>query len=361
MKFLISLAIFITALPVMAADNDLNAHIVLFHADDAKPPAGHAERLASLGEYVEAFLAKEMRRWKRPIERQKIFARDAKGRIRVTVTAGKLASNGRNALPEIRTKALREAGRRLGIPQGKAAIWWIFYDHPDVKGFQGGARGTGGVAINAYPIGEGAFDSQASMAAPELAAAKVKGAIHEFGHALGLPHIGPRPGRELGNSLMGPVNRAYWGRTNPDEQRVYLSEVAAAMLWKHPVFRNAKPQELSPVQIETENLKVQEVDEQVVLTGIVHAENKAHSAVVLDSERGRFGDYWARSYVGKIEPQSGEFRVVIKEPFTRGRLHLSFSLVNGLTTDGEQPFQRGTELRFSYQGRPGSRKIETLR
>lgn len=341
-----------------AADNDLHAHIVLFHADDSKPPADHAERLASLGEYVEAFLAKEMRRWKKPVERTKIFARNAEGKIRVTVTSGKLASNGRNALPEIRTKALREAGKQLRVPQGKPAVWWIFYDHPDVKGFQGGARGFGGMAINAYPVGEGSFDPNAPMASPKLADAKVKGAIHEFGHALGLPHIGPRPGRKLGNSLMGPVNRAYWGKTGSEEQRVYLSEVSAAMLWKHPIFRVSKIQAPQLAKIETENLKAREVDGQVVVEGIVSAENKAHTAVVLDSERGRFGDYWARPYVGSIDPQNGEFRVVIEEPFERGMLHLSFSLVNGTTTDGTKPFQRGSDLRFEYQGKPGSRSVK---
>jgi|GEM_PF-1245359 hypothetical protein len=30
-------------------------------------------------------------------------------------------------------------------------IWWIFHDYEGVKGFQDGARGTGGIAINAYP------------------------------------------------------------------------------------------------------------------------------------------------------------------------------------------------------------------
>jgi hypothetical protein len=30
-------------------------------------------------------------------------------------------------------------------------IWWIFHDYEGVRGFQDGARGTGGIAINAYP------------------------------------------------------------------------------------------------------------------------------------------------------------------------------------------------------------------
>jgi len=357
MKTVFAILLALAAIPATAADNDLSAHIVLFHAVDQKPPVEHAARLASLGEYTEAFLAKEMRRWKKSIERTKIFARDAKGKIRVTVVSGKLASTGRDALPQINIRAMREAGKQLRIPSGRPVVWWVFYDYPDVKGFRGGARGMGGMAINAYPAGEGALDLTQDLASPEFATAAIKGMVHEFGHALGLPHIGPRPGRKLGNSLMGPVNRAYWGKTGSDEQRVYLSEVSAAMLWKHPIFQVSKSEEPEPVKIETENLKAHEVDGQIVIEGIVSAENKAHTAVVLDSERGRFGDYWARPYVGKIDPQSGEFRVVIEEPYNRGMLHLSFSLVNGSTTDGTKPFQRGSDLRFSYQGKSGSRKI----
>ena len=361
MKTLLVFLLALSAVAASAADNDLFAHIVLFHADDRKPPEDHATRLASLGEYVEGFLEREMRRWKMPIERTNIFARDPKGKIRVTVVAGELASTGRNALPEIRTRALREAGKQLGMPQGKTAVWWIFYDHPDVKGFQGGARGAGGIAINAFPVGEGTFDSAAAMASPKLADAKVKGAIHEFGHALGLPHIGPRPGRQLGNSLMGPVNRAYWGKTGSDETRVYLSSVSAAMLWRHPIFQTAKIGEPTSLKIEPKDLRALEEDGQIIVRGRLVTDRKAHSAVLLDSERGRFGDYWARPYVGTVDPETGAFRIVVAEPFERGMLHLSFSFENGLTTaDGTMPFQRGTDLKFTYAGEPDSRKISPV-
>ena len=72
----------------------------------------------------------------------------------------------------------------------------------------------------------------------------IKGTIHEFGHALGLPHIGPRPGVKLGNTLMGPTNRVFCSRTGPDDPRVYLSEASAAALWKHPVSRKESTREV---------------------------------------------------------------------------------------------------------------------
>jgi hypothetical protein len=205
------------------------------------------------------------------------------------------------------------------------------------------------MAINAYPPGDGIFDSTPDLAAPEFAAANVKGTVHEFGHALGLPHIGPRPGLKLGNSLMGPVNRAFWGKSGTDDTRVYLSEVSAAMLWRHPLFQpdaTATPEQ--PDDLEVKGL--------IVISGQLVSGQSAHSAVLLDSERGRFGDYWARPYSSSIDQQAGRFSITIAEPFRSGTAYLSFSFKNGLTSDGDKSFQRGSKLEVTYQGEPGSGK-----
>jgi hypothetical protein len=63
-----------------------------------------------------------------------------------------LKHDGRAALPEIRKKAVEGASKLLELDAGGApVIWWIFHDYEGVKGFQDGARGTGGIAINVYP------------------------------------------------------------------------------------------------------------------------------------------------------------------------------------------------------------------
>ncbi|MCH1407737.1 MAG: hypothetical protein L7V87_01785 [Verrucomicrobiales bacterium] len=109
-------------------------------------------------------------------------------------------------------------------------IWWIFYGYERVKGFQDGARGTGGININAYPKGDELIPTDAELATGKLNDMAIKGTIHEFGHALELPHIGPRPEVDLGNSLMGPVNRAYWSRSGFVHVRVYLTQASAFAL-----------------------------------------------------------------------------------------------------------------------------------
>ena len=323
------------------SDNGRFARIVLFTAADAEPPENYQARLASLALRSEAFFADGFDHWQRPIERQKIFARDAEGKIQVTLVTGELLQpKGRAALPELRKKAVEGATKQLGLkPNGAPVIWWIFYDYPEVKGFQGGARGSGGIAINAYPKGKDLIDVDTDLAEGVLNEMAIKGTIHEFGHALGLPHIGPRPALDLGNSLMGPINKAFWQKAQSDDTRVYLNEASAAALCKHPIFRKeALLNPKMPKDIEVENLEVSESPDrkQVIVRGTLKTGtggdakvSAAHSLIVLDSERGQYGDYWCRSYVAPIDPASGKFEVSVSEPYAKGTLFLSFGFDNG--------------------------------
>lgn len=348
--------------PSRAADNELKARVVLFIPEDAKPPEHYQQRIASLAVRTEAFFAHWMKHWKRPIERKRIFARTEGGEIEVTLVRGRLTSKGRNALPAIRKMATDSATQKLGLKRSLPIVWWILYDYPEIRGFQGGAQGPGGIAINAYPKGTELITKDAELAAPKLAEMSVKGTIHEFGHALGLPHIGPRPDVKLGNSLMGPVNRAYWsniGTTN--EPRVYLTEASAAMLWKHPIFQSTITQRYrSPKNVEVKQIKATESDDgsKLIVEGQFSASIPAHTAVILDSERGRFGDYWARSYVSVLDAKTGQFRIVVTRPFSQGTLYLSFCFENGVNmSDNKSPFQRGSSIQISYKGEKGSRRI----
>jgi hypothetical protein len=347
-----------------AADNDLYARVVLFMPESAEPAAKYEERLASLAVRAEAFFAHWMRHWKRPVGREQIFARDENGAIDVCLARGAVDSRGRDALAAARRQAIEGAVRQLGLGSGQQpVVWWIFYDYPGIKGFQGGAQGMGGAAINAYPKGTGLIPADAELAAPDMADMAIKGTIHEFGHALGLPHIGPRPGLGLGNSLMGPINRAYWGRTGTQDPRVHLTEAAAALLCRHPIFqRETTGRPKVPQTVEVRDLRIAESDDgaAIVVEGTFSGSIPAHTAVLLDSERGRFGDYWKRSYSGTIDAATGVFRAVVAEPFGRGSLFLAFCFENGFNTgDGRMPFLRGSSIRVSYSGEKGSRRLDS--
>ncbi len=363
MKLKIALSILALSVSPLgfAKDNDRFARIILFIPSDAEAPKNFEARLASLAVRSEALLSENFERWKHPVERSEIFARNDNGTMKVTLVKSDLLNpKGRGALPEVREKAISGAKKQLALkPGGPPVIWWIFYDYPEVKGFQGGARGSGGIAINAYPKGDDLIRVKTELAGGDLAEMAIKGTIHEFGHALGLPHIGPRPGLKLGNSLMGPINRAFWRKSGTTDVRVYINEASIVALWKHPVFRKeASPNPRMPARFSVGNLDITESrnGKTTVIKGELSAGNSAHSVIVLDSERGTFGDYWARSYASAVDPDTGGFEVSITEPFETGTLFLGFAFENGMnTSDGKRPFQQGSSVEISYVTKGGRR------
>ena len=81
--------------------------------------------------------------------------------------------------------------------------------------------------------------------------------------------------------------------------------------------------------------------------------------MILDSERNRFGDYWARPYSGSIDADTGEFEITVNRPFRKGTLYLSFCFENGANTaDGQKTLQRGSAIEISYTGEKGSRQFD---
>ena len=335
--------------------NGFHANIVLFVQEGQDVPKGYEARLQSLGLRAEAFFAKWMKHWGSPVERPQIFARGEGDKIKVTLVGGKVFNpgGGRAALPGIRQKAIESAGKQLSHNPRKPATWWIFYHAEGVKGFQGAGGPNGGVAINAYPDGKGIIPLDAELSSPELDAHAIKGTVHEFGHALGLPHIGPRPANKLGNSLMGPINRAYWRRVPGKDARVHLNEASAAMLKSHPIFRKAppagRPEISSEVAVSDLKATVGKDGKSIAVSGSLKSPAAAHSVLIVDSERNKFGDYWARAYTAKLN-EKGAFEVYISEPFERGTLFVGFSFNNGTNTGGDgKSFQGGSGVTITYQ------------
>lgn len=342
-----------------------SARIILFVPDGSKLPPASEPKLRSIALRTESFFAKEIAQWGWKVGRSKIFARNKKGDVDITVVRGALPDSigGRDALPVIMKRAMTQTNKKPGGDAFKG-VWWVFYHCPDynVRGFQGGGGRNGGRAINAYPIAEGTVAPDVDLAAETMWPLKLKGCIHEFGHALGLPHIGPRPSVKRGNTLMGPVNKAFAAKAPGKklEPRVYLSEASAAMLAKHPLFTSGtKVEAVRPCEIEVSNFSFEETPAgDIKVKGIVKSNVGIHSAVVLDSPRG-FGDYWARSYCAKVGG-GGKFSVVVSDPLdgTRGILSLFFSLADGRNSaTGKREVLHGDRIEIRYEGDAGKRKF----
>ncbi|MEN8715155.1 MAG: hypothetical protein ABF384_09625, partial [Verrucomicrobiales bacterium] len=62
-----------------------------------------------------------------------------------------------------------------------------------------------------------------------------------------------------------------------------------------------------------ENLQFKEADggKNILVTGSLKSSDPAHSVIAYDSERGQFGDYWARTYVAPIDEKTSAFAVTV--------------------------------------------------
>ena len=341
--------------------------ILLFTPEGTELPANYQERLSAIAIRTEAFFKAgiEERGWK--VERSEIFARTPSGEIEVIVARDKLPSEatGRNALPAITERALAAGQKAVGRELAEGSVWWTFYHCPkqEVRGFRGMGTRDSGRAINRYPDGPGSVGPNVPIAAKAMWELNLKGCIHEFGHALGLPHIGPKPIENRGNTLMGPINKAFANKS-PNKQKepeIYLSVASAAMLAKHPIFsRNASLNKAKPIPISVSNLSITEnKNHSISISGSVSGKAKAHSIVVLDSSKG-FGDYWSRPYAAKIN-KNGEFALTLDNPWdaTKGELTLYLCLEDGRNTaTGKRESLQKDVISIPYTGKLGNRAFD---
>lgn len=347
----------------LAETNSRFARVILFVPDGSEMPPAYEEKLRNIAIRTESFFTAEIEHWGWKVGRREIFARNPAGEIEIIVVRGTLPDNaiGRDALPVITRKAITEATKKLGEGSARHSVWWIFYHYPDhkVRGF----RGMGGRSINAYPVAKGIVTPDIDLASKEMWPLNLKGCIHEFGHALGLPHIGPKPSQKRGNTLMGPVNKAFAARLSEKEEdsRVYLSEASAAMLVRHPLFASSPRVEgAGSYEIKVSHLSFEEAPGNVFkVKGTVTSKVKVDSVVILDSQRG-FGDYWARSYCARVSDK-GEFSVIVSDSFDgrRGKLTLFFCLEDGRNSaTGKREVLQGDFIEIYYEGDAGERRFK---
>jgi hypothetical protein len=319
-------------------------HIVLFTPAGIEPPADSRKKIGAAAAYAETFFAKWMKRWGYPPAREKIFAREKDGTVRVLhVRSSKPAGD---YLTIAHLDLLREvwplAHKTYDLPQDHPVWWvWVYLGDPptrfkDYRGW-GEMRGGGWAVVN-YENRPGTINPRMELGAGFHEEFTLKGCIHELGHALGLPHIGPRLKDRLGNSLMGPNMSVYNPALGVKEGRVYLSQAAAAILWKHFVFsgtaenRNVMPS----VSVQDFRTRYDRAKGEIEVTGKLESDGKAHSMVLTDDAIPNQKDYWRKAYAARIGAD-GRFTIRVREPSrANGTFHLLFCFDNGAVTgDGK--------------------------
>ncbi|HEX8200242.1 MAG TPA: hypothetical protein VF590_07120 [Isosphaeraceae bacterium] len=318
--------------------------VVCFTPADVEPPAGVQRRLTQVADCAEGLILRWMKHWKYEPAAARMFRRTDGGAVEVLLVKGQHPrASGRYDKPGFAGEVIDQATRMDGVA-GRQNLWWIFVylGDPPTRFAEylghGDAQGGGWALVN--------YDSRPGEIRPDEALGvgfnetfTVKGCIHELGHAFGLPHLGPNPGKGLGNSLMGPNMGVYFARSpRPRDGRVYLTEAAAAMLWKHPLFSGtAQDRALLPdVRLEDYRARFDRARRRVELTGKLVSNHPAHSVVVIDDIERRQGSYWSRSYAARLQAD-GSFRVIIDEPVPADGLYrIVFCFQNGAVTgDGK--------------------------
>jgi Tol biopolymer transport system component len=337
-------------------------HILFFTPAGVRPPAGVSHRLTAVADAAERFFVYWMKHWGYPPVKERLFARGRDGLVKVLYVQGDRSVSARAYVrPNFATFApelIGQATRRYHIA-GDTHIWWIFTYLGDpatrIAEYRGGGTSReGGWAVVHYVSGAGEIQPELGLETGFNSTFTLKGCIHELGHALGLPHIGPVPALGLGNSLMGPNNADYKARALPHADQVYLTEAAAAMLWKHPIFSGDSARRALMPEVELSEFRTELDGRQgaMVITGKVNSDVPVHSAIVLDDLGNPDQEYWFRSAVGRIGDE-GRFQVKLSDPsHTDGHYRILFAFENGAVSgDWARPDYYGAMVR-PYHGAP---------
>ncbi len=332
--------------------------VLFFVPSDLAVPDGVTERLTKIADAAEAFFFNGMTRQGYPPATKSLFHRLSDGHVKVLhIRSSDPVSSGKYANPTYAGDIVRKAIDEYHVP-GQGTVWWIFIylgDRPTRFENWAGAGNPreGGWAMINYDTVPGEIRPDLQLTEGFNFEYKLKSTIHELAHGLGLPHMGPDPTLNLGNSLMGPNPPMYATRPSFTKgDHVYLAASEAAMLWKHPLFRGEAMGnvEAPKVQLEDYRASCDPDARTITVSGRLVTSQPVHSVVLIDN-RGDPNEYWSRSYVTRLAAD-GTFQIKVNDPAkVDGIYRILFCFESGIVSgDGTHigPNNRG-EIRKPYR------------
>jgi hypothetical protein len=332
-------------------------HVVLFVPADVKPPAGYQPRIDEVVTYTESFFAREFKRWGHD-KTVSPFCRKKDGRVEVTEVRGKQPTAKYKPV-DVRMEVMNGLRQQQKITADRQVWWILVYAGPPPAKFPGYLGGfgpeIGGWAVCNLDTSPGRIDPQAPLGVEFLEKLTLKGMIHELGHGFQLPHIGPLTRDDAGNTLMGPTHANFRRIARAEEDRVYLCEAEAALFANHPAFQGVADTSHPLPNVEATDMQyaVDLKRRAIVVSGRVRSSQPAVLAVVGDEADARPGEYWTKTYVGKVAAD-GRFEVAVSEPAeSPGTLKTWFAFAGGEQTgDGKtRGRESGVAKAYTYRNR----------
>ncbi len=359
MRLLLLLALPLSCpMSVFAQAKMPKVQIVFLTPKDVEPPAGASKRMTQVVDYTETMLVKWMKEWGYPPKREKIFQRNADGSAKIHfVKAPEPLATFPLTGGNLSRKGTLLAKKQFNLPKTLDVWWvWIYAGDPPPKfsAFRGsGSAGVGGLSEVKYVNLPGEISTKDKLANPFLTKLTFKGTIHEFGHALGLPHNGPLVKRDLGMPLMGATILSYRRRMKNREERGYITEASAAILWKHPLFTGTAQRRYMIPKVQWRDMAIKNDGQKRVvhLTGRVASNVPAHSVIVYDTVPKLQQTYFQKPYVARVE-KNGTFDVTISEPVSvqaNGTLKVVACCENGTMTGDGKGRGFGTAHEIGYR------------
>lgn len=343
--------------------------LVYYYPKDTSPLAGYQERLTSVVGNISEFYRQGMIKNGKG-DKTFLLERDAQGKLVFHFVKGslKLSEHERGKTDGKMNEDIDKALRAEGLDPAKETLLvfsnLLVWDGPkaiEVGPFHGGggpndgrchayddpkldpkllsSKEPGGWYNRACTIGE--FNSH-----------YIGGIAHELGHALGLPHEGPTPDQHAkwGESLMGGGNHTYGEELRGEGKGSYLSNAAATILSRHPLFSGGTGVAKEP-DASFEGCSVKQVGDAIQIDGKVKSASTP-TAVIGYSDSGN--EYTGYTGVAEVK-KDGSFSLTV--PSHTGP-KCSFSLQVCFTDGGHyealrSSYEKSSEGAMSIEGIAG--------